>query len=85
MLSIVRDHHERLDGAGYPRGLEGSEIDLLTRIVAIANAYDALTGVRAYRPAFSPYPALDTMRHETGKFDSDIFPQFVQLLGSTQG
>jgi HD-GYP domain-containing protein (c-di-GMP phosphodiesterase class II) len=80
--SIVRDHHERLDGKGYPRGLKGSQIDLLTRIVTIANMYDALTGDRAYRHAHSPYIALDTMHRENGLFDPDVFTQFVQLLGS---
>jgi HD-GYP domain-containing protein (c-di-GMP phosphodiesterase class II) len=81
--SIVRDHHERVDGTGYPRNLRGSQVDLLTRIVTIANMYDALTGNRAYRQAYSPFVALDTMKRETGIFDPDIFTQFVQLLGST--
>jgi putative nucleotidyltransferase with HDIG domain len=48
---VVAEHHERWDGTGYPKGLAGTKIDLNARIVAVADAYDAMTSARAYRPA----------------------------------
>jgi HD-GYP domain-containing protein (c-di-GMP phosphodiesterase class II) len=81
MTSIVRSHHERLDGGGYPRGLAGARIDTPTRIVSLANVYEALTSHRAYRGAYTPFQALDIMRRMTGQLDPDLFLRFVHLLG----
>jgi putative two-component system response regulator len=60
-------HHERFDGAGYPRGLAGEEIPIEGRIAAVADVFDALTSDRVYRPAFAPEVALEMMREESGK------------------
>ena len=55
---MVRGHHERLDGSGYPDGLRGDELDLETRILAVADVYDALVSARVYRAAWSPERAF---------------------------
>jgi putative nucleotidyltransferase with HDIG domain len=62
---LVLDHHERLDGSGYPRGIEGDEIDLATRILAVCDVYDALVSHRVYRPAWSQERALALLRDES--------------------
>jgi HD-GYP domain-containing protein (c-di-GMP phosphodiesterase class II) len=64
--SLVRDHHERLDGGGYPRGLSADEIDLDTRILTVCDVYDALISKRVYRPAWSQGEAVALLRRETG-------------------
>jgi HD-GYP domain-containing protein (c-di-GMP phosphodiesterase class II) len=63
---LVRDHHERLDGGGYPRGLKAQEIDLDTRILTVCDVYDALISRRVYRPAWTHDEALGLLRRETG-------------------
>jgi HD-GYP domain-containing protein (c-di-GMP phosphodiesterase class II) len=81
MTSIIRSHHERLDGGGYPRGLSGVRIDTPSRILALANVYEALTSHRPYREAYTPFQALDIMRRMTSQLDPDLFLRFVHLLG----
>lgn len=66
-------HHERLDGSGYPNGLYGSEIPTFVRIIAVADAFAALTEDRAFRPAFSEAEAVRIlMDGESGAYDEDI-------------
>ena len=68
---LVLDHHERLDGSGYPRGLEGGALDLATRILAVCDVYDALVSPRVYRPAWPQEDALSLLREESDvAFDS---------------
>jgi len=69
-------HHERLDGTGYPRGLKGSEIHLFGQIVGIADVYDALTSNRVYRKAFLPHEALEMLFTSTGQFDQELIRKF---------
>jgi putative two-component system response regulator len=64
VLPIIRHHHERWDGSGYPDGLSGEEIPLLARIVQIADIYDALTTHRSYKPAYTPEHALEILQDE---------------------
>jgi putative two-component system response regulator len=64
-LAIVRSHHERLDGKGFPDGLRGDEIPLEVRVVTVADSFDAMTSVRPYRPALSVPKALQEL--EEGK------------------
>jgi hypothetical protein len=66
LTAIVRHHHERLDGTGYPGGLCESEIPLGARIIAVADTFDAITSTRPYRPASPHKKAIDTLRHESG-------------------
>jgi hypothetical protein len=63
---LVLDHHERLDGSGYPRGLTAGQMDLSTRILAVADVYDALVSARVYRPAWTTEQALEHLRAESG-------------------
>src|SRR4051794_18561005 len=63
---LVLDHHERLDGSGYPRGIAGDSLDLATRILAVCDVYDALVSDRVYREAWSNEEALQLLRRESG-------------------
>ncbi|HHV61489.1 MAG TPA: HD-GYP domain-containing protein [Firmicutes bacterium] len=78
---IVRFHHERFDGKGYPMGLKGESIPLASRILAVADAYDAMTSERPYRPAFPPEEAVRRLQASAGKqFDAEIVGLFVEIL-----
>jgi hypothetical protein len=66
LTSMVGDHHERLDGTGYPFGLAGEDIPLGARIIAVADTFDAVTSTRPYRPARSHGEAIDILRHDAG-------------------
>jgi putative two-component system response regulator len=79
-LPIIRHHHERWDGSGYPDGLRGKQIPLLARLLQVADIYDALTSPRPYKPAFSPGKALGILREETDRGWRD--PQVVDLFAS---
>ncbi len=75
--AMVRHHHERLDGRGYPDGLRGDEIPLGARIIAVADTFDAMTSSRAYRRACTHKRALDTLRSESGtQLDPDAVAAF---------
>jgi HD-GYP domain-containing protein (c-di-GMP phosphodiesterase class II) len=79
---LVLDHHERLDGRGYPRGLQANELDLETRILALCDVYDALVSPRVYRPAWTVDDALALLRDEAGSaFDPQCVDALVQTLG----
>jgi HD-GYP domain-containing protein (c-di-GMP phosphodiesterase class II) len=78
LTAIVRHHHERLDGSGYPDGLRGAEIPLGARIVAVADTFDALTSMRPYREAFSPSAAIALLEDEAGcTLDPEVVGVFV--------
>jgi putative two-component system response regulator len=78
LLPIIRHHHERVDGKGYPDGLIGDQIPLGARIVAIADAYNAMLSPRPYRPALSPEKALQTLQADAGKqWDASLVALFV--------
>jgi putative nucleotidyltransferase with HDIG domain len=85
-LAIVRWHHERWDGQGYPDGLAGDRIPLAARIVAIADVYDALTSDRPYRQKpFRPEDALAFLRSHSGStFDPVLVLAFVALMTPAQ-
>ena len=85
VLPLVRSHHERWDGKGYPDRLTGEEIPLHARVLALADVFDALTTDRPYRRAFTPHEALRMMREDSGaSFDPALFPIFEQLVPSFQ-
>lgn len=78
---IVRWHHERIDGRGYPDGLTGEEIPLEAKITFVADAYEAMTSERPYREALSPMDALNELLSNAGsQFDPDIVDVLCQLL-----
>jgi diguanylate cyclase (GGDEF)-like protein/putative nucleotidyltransferase with HDIG domain len=77
---IVEAHHERWDGAGYPKGLMGQAIPRVARILCIADVYDALTSERSYKRALSHSDAIDVMRLDVGsQFDPALFGLFEQV------
>jgi len=79
LCHIAEDHHETLDGKGYPRGLKGEAIPLEARIVAVADVFDALTSVRPYKTAWSNEEAFATLRKlAKDKLDSDCVEALVQ-------
>jgi putative nucleotidyltransferase with HDIG domain len=84
VLPMVRSHHERWDGRGYPDRLTGEAIPLHARLLALADVFDALTTHRPYRPAFSPEEALRIMRNDAGAFDPALFTIFEQLAPTFQ-
>jgi HD-GYP domain-containing protein (c-di-GMP phosphodiesterase class II) len=80
---VAAAHHERWDGSGYPHGLKGEEIPLGSRIVAVADAYDALTGERVYNRPCSPEKALDEIRERSGiYFDPAIVDAFNEYFNA---
>lgn len=81
----VRWHHERYDGRGYPDGLRGEQIPLAARIVAVADVYDALTGVRPYRFPASPERALCALeRGRGGQFDPEITDAMIAVVSAAR-
>jgi HD-GYP domain-containing protein (c-di-GMP phosphodiesterase class II) len=82
-MEIVRSHHERWDGAGYPDGLAGEEIPLTARIFAVADSFDAMTSDRPYRRAMPLEVALDEIRAGAGaQFDPVAAERFLDLVDS---
>jgi putative two-component system response regulator len=82
VLPIIRHHHEKFNGSGYPDGLRAEAIPVTARILQIVDVYDALTTVRPYKPAFSITDALQTMKEEVAKgwWDPQIFHEFERLV-----
>jgi response regulator RpfG family c-di-GMP phosphodiesterase len=79
VLRIVRSHHERINGSGFPDGLQGEQIPLEARIVAVVDAFDAMTTNRAYRPLRPPAEAIQELRRCSGVlFDADVVEAFVE-------
>ena len=84
LAPAVRAEHERWDGRGYPDGLAGDEIPLASRIVAVCDAYHAMTSDRPYRPAGSAASALDELRAQAGsQFDPTVVQEVTRVLQST--
>jgi putative two-component system response regulator len=82
VLRIVRSHHERLDGSGFPDALQGDAIPLEARIVAVADAFDAMTTNRAYRHPRTSEQAIQELRRCSGvQFDDTVIDAFVQAYG----
>jgi putative two-component system response regulator len=82
VLPIIRHHHEKHDGTGYPDGLQGEEIPLTARILQLSDVYDALTTDRPYKVAFTPEVALDLMEEEAerGWWDRELFEAFREMI-----
>ena len=82
VLPVIRHHHEKLDGSGYPDGLKGEEIPLTARVLQIVDIYDALTTSRPYRKALSPKEAFTLMHKEVerGWWDGALLKEFEGML-----
>jgi putative two-component system response regulator len=82
VLPIIRHHHEKHDGSGYPDKLKGEQIPLTARILQLSDVYDALTTDRPYKVAFTPEVALDLMEEEAerGWWDRELFEMFREMI-----
>jgi HD-GYP domain-containing protein (c-di-GMP phosphodiesterase class II) len=81
--AVIRHHHERYDGSGYPDGLAGEDIPLLSRIISIVDAYDAMAVTRAYHHGRTHAAVLEVLQRETGrKFDPRLMALFRELVGN---
>ena len=81
MAEYVLAHHERWDGRGYPKGLKGEEIPFQSRIIAIADAYDAMTSERSYRSALSEEIAIEELQKNAGiQFDPELIRIFIEKV-----
>jgi putative nucleotidyltransferase with HDIG domain len=78
---LVSDHHERLDGRGYPAGLTAAEMPLETRILAVCDVYDALVSDRVYRSAWTRERAFGLLREESHAYDQDVVEALARRLG----
>ncbi|MBA4175335.1 MAG: phosphodiesterase [Leptothrix sp. (in: Bacteria)] len=81
MLDVVLNHHERIDGAGYPRRLPPEQLSRLARMGAICDVYDAITSNRPYKDGWDPAESIARMASWKGQFDTTLFTAFVQSLG----
>ena len=82
---IIRWHHERYDGTGYPDGLRGEEIPVNAQIIGIADAYDAITTTRSYRPAVPRWQALEEMRVNRRHWHPEVYAAFVKSVTYRDG
>ena len=83
VLRIVRSHHERIDGSGFPDSLRGTQIPLEARIVAVVDAFDAMTTNRAYRPSLPVPKAVEELRRCAGvHFDAEVVEAFLRAHGN---
>ena len=85
VVPIVKHHHERYDGTGYPNGLKGEEIPFGARILTVVDCYEALTTNRPHRPRYTRQQALDLMRSEKGRtFDPVVLEVFFSIVDSLE-
>jgi PAS domain S-box-containing protein len=79
IADLVLQHHERMDGSGYPRGLHGDEIEMAARILAVADVVEAMVSHRPYRPALGLEAAADELRSHPEKYDAETVSAFLAL------
>src|ERR1044071_3729917 len=85
VVPIVKHHHEKWDGTGYPSGLRGEEIPFGARILTIVDCYEALTTDRPHRSRYSFEEALELMRGESGRtFDAALLDVFLEIIDSLE-
>ena len=86
LAKLILHHHERWDGAGYPGKLQGEEIPYLSRVLAVADAYESMTGTRVHRAPLSRIEALAELERCAGsQFDSDVVKAFQEMLSFDEG
>jgi putative nucleotidyltransferase with HDIG domain len=82
MIRTIGEHHERLDGYGYPEGARGDEISLFGRMIAIVDTYDAITADRCYKPGMPSQKALQILLQDApDKYDADLVKKFIKCIG----
>jgi putative two-component system response regulator len=85
IATIIRHHHERFDGRGYPDGLSGEDIPMLARVLAVADSYDAMTSKRSYRGSLSKKQVVGELSQGKGsQFDSSAAEAMLELVESGQ-
>ncbi|GGN16021.1 MULTISPECIES: HD-GYP domain-containing protein [Marinomonas] len=83
IYQMLYDHHEKMDGSGYPAGKQGDEISVYGKIAAIIDAYDAMTSAQPHKPSMTPIKAYQRMQKESGlAFDKQILAVFLKSIGS---
>jgi putative two-component system response regulator len=86
VADVIRHHHERMDGSGYPDGLRGEAIPLASRIIMVTDAYEAMTANRSYRKGLGHDVALRELREKSGsQFDSELVKVFIRVVERTPG
>ena len=81
-LQIVLEHHERLDGSGYPHGKSAEQLDQFSRMAAIIDSYDAIISHRPYKEALTPFAAFKELKSQSGdKYDEQLLNEFIKCLG----
>ena len=87
VATVAREHHERLDGSGYPRGLRGDEVDTVSKICAVVDSFDAMTALRPFKKrTMSVDEALNVLRAEADlKYDAEIVEAWAKLLETMGG
>ncbi|MBF0474043.1 MAG: HD domain-containing protein, partial [Nitrospirae bacterium] len=83
VFPAITEHHEKLSGKGYPRGLKENELHISGKIVALVNYYDDLTTERPYKKIVKPYEALSMIQEQSDHYDKRIFSELIKLLGRT--
>ncbi len=86
VLPLIRHHHEKLDGSGYPDGLGGREIPLTVRIMSVADVFDALHTKRSYKDSFPLSRCFGILREEAGKgwWDREVVEALVRVMTSRE-
>lgn len=86
ILPIIRSHHERIDGKGYPNGLKSDEIPLPAKIISVADSFDSMTSERPYRPTpGKEYAVTELKKHSSTQFDPQVVEAFLRVLGKSRG
>jgi len=81
MLVMIRSHHERYDGEGYPDKIKGDNINLFAQIIAVADAYDAMISPRAYREPMSKEAAISELKVNSGtQFNTQVVKAFLKMM-----
>ena len=81
VLDVVRHHHERMSGNGYPDRMPGEKISMLARMGAVTDVYDAITSNRPYKAGWDPGESLARMASWKGHFDEEVLKAFIKSLG----
>jgi len=84
--NIIRHHHERFNGSGYPDGLSGENIPLFSRIIAVADSFDAMTTLRPYRETLKADQAIEELKNCSGEqFDPKMVDIFIEAFSGSDG
>jgi len=81
IVDMLVNHHERIDGSGYPRGIKGAKLSKLSRMTAIVDVYDAMTGDKSHKQGELPQSVMRYLLKEKNKFDPELVQQFIKYLG----